>query len=97
MNRKRDAVERRKRARQAARSVLVNAAETGIVVTANFRAWRHLLEMRGALGPDREFRRLAVDILRLLQAHAPSVFGDYELQEAEDGTGPFIVSRHRKV
>ncbi len=39
---------RRKLARQAARSVLPNATETKIFVTANARALRHFLEQRGA-------------------------------------------------
>src|SRR5262245_27232102 len=37
---------RRKQARQAARSVLPNATETRIVVTGNYRAWRHFIAMR---------------------------------------------------
>src|SRR3712207_6516217 len=32
---------RRKQARQAARAVLPNATETRLVVTGNYRAWRH--------------------------------------------------------
>ena len=35
--------------RQAARAVLPNATETKIFVTANVRAWRHFIEMRGAV------------------------------------------------
>jgi thymidylate synthase (FAD) len=38
---------RRKLARQAARSVLPNATETKIFVTANARALRHFIELRG--------------------------------------------------
>ena len=41
------AVLRRKQARQAARAVLPNATETRIVVTGNYRAWRHFI----ACGP----------------------------------------------
>src|SRR5262249_5091883 len=37
---------RHKQARQAARSVLPNATETRIVVTGNYRAWRHFIAMR---------------------------------------------------
>ena len=37
---------RRKQARQAARAVLPNATETRIVVTGNYRAWRHFVAMR---------------------------------------------------
>src|SRR6185369_11672204 len=48
---------RKKRARQAARAVLPNSAETKIVVTGNARAWRHFCEMRGAANADLEIRR----------------------------------------
>ena len=41
-----NAILRRKQARQAARSVLPNATETKIVVTGNYRAWRHFVGMR---------------------------------------------------
>ena len=43
-----DKTQRRKLARQAARSVLPNATETKIFVTANARALRHFIEMRGS-------------------------------------------------
>src|SRR4051795_8344305 len=39
---------RRKQARQAARAVLPNATETRIVVTGNYRAWRHFVAMRAS-------------------------------------------------
>ncbi len=85
-----DAVEdktlRRKMARQAARSVLPNATETKIVVTANARALRHFIEMRASEGAETEIRKLAVAILRVLQAEAPNLFGDYTLRPLGDGT-----------
>ena len=77
---------RRKRARQTARSVLPNAAETKIVVTGNARAWRHLLEMRGAAAAEAEIRRLALAVLEVLQAEAPQIFGDYRVVKLENGT-----------
>ena len=58
---------RKKRARQAARSVLPNCAETKIVVTGNARAWRHFVEMRGSASADVEIRRLAVAVLEVLR------------------------------
>ncbi|MCX7969564.1 MAG: FAD-dependent thymidylate synthase, partial [Armatimonadetes bacterium] len=39
---------RRKLARQAARMVLPNATETALVMTGNFRAWRHFIRMRAS-------------------------------------------------
>jgi thymidylate synthase (FAD) len=70
-------VERRKIAREAARSVLPNATETKIVATANARAWRTMLELRCGLGAEREIRRLALEILKTLQKEAPSLFNDF--------------------
>ena len=47
-----NAVLRRKQARQAARAVLPNATETRIVVTGNYRAWRHFIAMRASEHAD---------------------------------------------
>jgi thymidylate synthase (FAD) len=77
---------RRKRARQTARSVLPNATETKIVVTGNARAWRHFVEMRASGFADTEIRRTAVQVLRLLQAEAPALFGDFQIVRQPDGT-----------
>lgn len=77
---------RRKRAREAARSVLPNATETKIFVTGNARALRHFLEMRGSEHADAEIRRLAVAVLRVLQEASPNLFGDYVLADQPDGS-----------
>lgn len=77
---------RKKRARQAARAVLPNAAETKVVVTGNARSWRHFVEMRGSPGADVEIRRLAVSVLRILQEEAPNIFGDLQIVAQADGT-----------
>ncbi|GAA2346692.1 FAD-dependent thymidylate synthase [Dactylosporangium salmoneum] len=77
---------RRKQARQAARAVLPNAAETRIVVTGNYRAWRHFVTMRASEGADVEIREVAVACLRELQRIAPSVFGDFAISTLDDGT-----------
>ena len=53
---------RRKQARQAARAVLPNATETRIVVTGNYRAWRHFIAMRATEHADVEIRELAVAV-----------------------------------
>ncbi len=77
---------RRKRARQAARAVLPNCAETKIVVTGNARAWRHFTEMRGSGSADVEIRRLAVAVLRALKEEAANIFGDMRIVAQPDGT-----------
>ena len=77
---------RRKRAREAARSILPNATETKIFVTGNARALRHFVEMRGSEHADAEIRRLAVAVLRVLQEASPNLFGDYVLTDQPDGS-----------
>ena len=77
---------RRKQARQAARAVLPNATETRIVVTGNYRAWRHFIAMRASEQADVEIRRLAIACLRQLVGVAPQAFSDFEIATLADGT-----------
>jgi len=77
---------RRKLARQAARMVLPNATETALVMTGNFRAWRHFIRLRGSLHADVEIRKVALAVLRELQKVAPAVFGDFRIVRLDDGT-----------
>lgn len=77
---------RKKRARQAARAVLPNCAETKLVMTGNARAWRHFVEMRGSATADVEIRRLAGAVLGRLRDEAPHIFGDMHLVPHNDGT-----------
>ncbi|HTU93585.1 MAG TPA: FAD-dependent thymidylate synthase [Gemmataceae bacterium] len=87
---------RRKLARQAARSVLPNATETKIFVTANARALRHFIEMRASRYADVDIRKLAVKVLQLMQTEAPHLFNDYQLVPLPDGTFE-ADTPHRKV
>lgn len=87
---------RRKLARQAARSVLPNATETKIFVTANARALRHFIELRADEHAETEIRKVAVRMCRILQAESPNVFGDYVLSPLGDGTET-ARTEHRKV
>lgn len=91
-----DRTMRRKLARQAARSVLPNATETKIFVTANARALRNFIELRANEAADLEIRKLAVKILRIVQSEAPNIFGDYEIYVLADGTEAARTS-YRKV
>jgi thymidylate synthase (FAD) len=86
----------RKTARQAARSVLPNATETKITVTANARALRHFLEQRGSVHAEPEIRKLANVLLEVLVQDAPNLFGDYKRTPLPDGTFE-ITTDHPKV
>ena len=81
-----DRTHKRKLARQAARSVLPNATETMIFVTANARALRHFIELRGSEWAEAEIRKVALEFLRIMRAEAPNLFSDYEVVRLEDGT-----------
>lgn len=88
--------DKRKMARQAARSVLPNATETKIFVTANARALRHFVELRGSAHAESEIRKLSVAVLRVMQQEAPNLFGDYRIVLLPDGTEG-VETAHRKV
>lgn len=63
------------------RFVLPNAVESQIVVTANFREWRHIIGIRGSSDAQWEIRRVAIEILRILKKYVPTVFEDFEIDE----------------
>jgi thymidylate synthase (FAD) len=90
-----DKVHRRKLAREAARSVLPNATEVKIVVSANIRAWRTMLELRLGEGAELEIRRMAIACLRILSDEAPAFFKDFEVYQAGDGTEAGRVGYHK--
>jgi len=90
-----DKVHRRKMAREAARGVLPNSTETKIVVTANARAWRTMLELRSSEGAELEIRRCAVEIVRILQREAPGFFSDFEIYQAADRLDAARISYHK--
>jgi len=64
-----------------ARFVLPNATESQIVITANLREWRHIVELRGEPDAQWEIRNAAIEILKILKKHVPTVFGDFEIDE----------------
>ena len=78
------AKEKKRELRTAARSVLPNAIETKIVVTANARALRHFFKMRGALDGDWEMRKVACALFNIVSSEAPALFADFEIEELDD-------------
>jgi thymidylate synthase (FAD) len=65
-------------------------------VTANARALRHFIELRANRHAEVEIRKLAIEVLRIMQQEAPHLFGDYELVALPDGTCE-ANTPHRKV
>ena len=70
--------------KEDARYVLPNATESQIVVTANLREWRHIIGLRGMPQAQREIRKVAIEILKILKEHAPTVFEDFEIDEKKE-------------
>jgi len=61
---------------QIARSVLPTCLKTEIVMTANFREWRHFIDLRQAETAHPQIRPIAKDIKKILIDSCPAVFGD---------------------
>lgn len=68
---------------QIARSVLPTCTATELVMTANFREWRHFIAMRCATEAHPDMRHVAELARDILRHECPVVFGDYiETEEA---------------
>ena len=67
----------RKQAREAARAVLPNMAETRIVVTGNLRAWKQVIDRRIADDADREMQEVMGMVRDELAKHvSPVLFAE---------------------
>lgn len=61
---------------QEAREVLPNSTKTEVVVTANYREWRHILKLRTAPDAHPEMQRIMKPLLEELKYRIPVVFDD---------------------
>lgn len=69
---------------QEARAVLPNSLKTELVVTANLREWRHILNLRaaGTTGkPHPQMLEVMVPLLAELKSLLPVVFDDIKIKE----------------
>ncbi|HAP67399.1 MAG TPA: FAD-dependent thymidylate synthase [Nitrospinae bacterium] len=69
--------------KEDARFVLPNAVESEIVISANFREWRHVLKERCDKAAQWEIRETALEILKILKNYAPVVFENFDINEDE--------------
>jgi thymidylate synthase (FAD) len=72
--------------RSVARSVLPNATDTAILMTANARSLRHFLRLRGGQRASEEMRQVCAALLSILKVEAPMIFGDFLEHDLPDGT-----------
>ncbi len=66
---------------QDARQVLPIGIKAQIVITANFREWRHIFSLRCGSAAHWEIRRVMVNLLRDAQKRIPVIFDDFEISE----------------
>lgn len=71
-----NALVRRKRAREAADALVPAAAETELVATGTYRAWREFIAAHNGRFEHEEIRQLAGAVLDVMQREAPLLFGD---------------------
>lgn len=76
----------RKKVQQVSRSLLPNETEAPIVVTANVRAWRHMINMRASNHAEVEIRNVFFNIYKILKDVSPMLFKDFKVVHLPDGT-----------
>ncbi len=67
--------------KEDARFVLPNAVESEIILSANFRELRHVFNERCAKDAQWEIRSIAIEMLKIMKANAPTVFEDFVVDE----------------
>lgn len=78
--------EHRKRIQSTARRCLPNWVEAPIVVTANLRAWRHMLTMRCSRHADVAIRRACYPVYQAVRIACPEAFLDWTTEVLPDGS-----------
>ena len=63
---------------QEARAVLPNSLKTEIVMTANYREWRHFFKLRCDKAAHPQMRELTIPLLKELDKKLPVIFEDIE-------------------
>ncbi len=61
---------------EEARSVLPNSLKAEIVMSANFREWRHVLRLRCSKRAHPQIREIMIPLLKELQKKVPIIFDD---------------------
>lgn len=66
---------------ELARAVLPNCTKTELVITANYREWRHIFKLRTAPGAHPDMRKLMTGLLLELKDRIPVIFDDIGEEE----------------
>ena len=69
---------------EKARDILPLCLKTELMMTANFREWRHFLKLRGSRMAHPEIRKMAKQIYKVFQRAIPVLVEDIKLADADD-------------
>ena len=82
----------KKRLTSAFRRLIGNGQANHLVMTANHRAWRHIIEMRTSVHAEEEIRVIMSDVAQQLKDKFPTIYGDMSL----NNVGEWVFT-HSKV
>ncbi len=85
----------KKKLTSAFRRIAPDGVATSIGWSCNFRALRHVIEMRTAPDAEEELRLVFGKVYEIVKDRYPSLMGDYEVEIA-DGL-PWVRTKHKKV
>lgn len=71
----------KKRITSALRRLAPGGHSTNIIVTANHRAWRHIIEQRTSPGAEEEMVEAVFKVAILMQQHFPNIYQDLTIDE----------------
>ncbi|MEW5911894.1 MAG: FAD-dependent thymidylate synthase [Thermodesulfobacteriota bacterium] len=81
---------------QEARAVLPNSLKTEVVMTANLREWRHVIDLRSSKAAHPQIRQLMLPLLDEFSRRVPVFFDDLARKYAEEmasfAAGPAALS-----
>jgi thymidylate synthase (FAD) len=66
---------------EQARSVLPNSTKTEIVVTANFREWKHIFNLRCSKAAHPQMREIMIPLLKECKKQIPIIFDSVSYEE----------------
>lgn len=69
---------------QQSRSVLPDSLKTEIVMSCNFREWRHFFKLRTSKAAHPQMREIAVPMLKEFQRIIPVIFEDINKEDKEE-------------
>lgn len=86
----------KKKVTSAIRRIVGNGQANSILLTANHRAWRHMIEVRTDEGAEEEIRKLFVKVALFFKNEYPAIYDDMEFQESDTGI-PVVTFKTSKV